>query len=381
MNSNLQLPFNVKKQWVNRGLIMLAICWMSVYPIYTSYYKANAIEQYQRHKDFLVGVSLFHNPWQYRVLCPIVIEGTYQVMDHTIFKVFEVKGINLGLPGDVGGKNEVTQKLIHHLKNPEFIKYTIVFLGFRFALQVTLLLLLYHFLSLFVSSVSLKWIGLIMSSLFMGNGVVDSDMTFNTYLDIIVYLWAGIVIVKNYSPWWIVLITVVGVLNRETSILVPVLYFMAQINWNAWPSFRKILPNDWKPYAIAAISGVMFVALFIVIRWYQGYQPQSSWRVEAGWPMLKLNLFSSVSIKTYMELFGIFAIFPLWTFFVIRDSNRYLKIFFWTLVPVWFGIHFVAAIAYQTRLFLVPTLLVLLPGVLEYIEREITNRVIPVEIK
>jgi len=84
--------------------------------------------------------------------------------------------------------------------------------------------------------------------------------------------------------------------------------------------------------------------------------------------MLKLNLFSSVSIKTYMELYGIMGFLPLWAILIYRTMSKHLKLFFITLVPIWFAIHFTSAIAYQTRLYLVPVLLVLVPAILENLE-------------
>jgi hypothetical protein len=53
--------------------------------------------------------------------------------------------------------------------------------------------------------------------------------------------------------------------------------------------------------------------------------------------------------------------------------NKDLKLFFVVLVPIWFILHFVTAIAYQARLFLAPVLLILLPAVLEHIEQSFTR--------
>src|SRR5690606_13069624 len=177
------------------------------------------------------GNSMFFNPWQYRVLCPIIIEGLYWTFDHTLYRVVEIKGIDLGLPGETNEKNDVTQKMITLLKNPEFIKYTLVFLIFRFILNVSLLILCYFYFSLFIKNKQLIVLGLMLATLFMGNSVVDSDLTFNTYMEICLYIAAGIVIVKKLNPLWIILLTFIGVLNRETAAFIPVLYFFSFLNW------------------------------------------------------------------------------------------------------------------------------------------------------
>lgn len=364
------LPFDVKTTWLRRVLLIILIGWMSSYSIYTSYYRAYAVDTYERFLQHQAGNSMFFNPWQYRVLCPVLIEATYQVLDHTVYPLLSIKGINTDQTNSVSDKNPTTQKLYELLKDPLFIKYTIVFVGFRMLEGVIVLLLAYSYLSLFVSNNGLRWLGLILISLFMGNGVVDSDLTFNTYIDVILYLWAGIVIIKNLNYWWIAVITIIGAFNRETSVFIPVLFFFSKVNWPAWPQWFKAFFADRKAVLVTAVCGLSFVLIFVAIRLHYGYRPQSSWRVPIGLPMLKLNLLSSTAVKTYSEFFGIFAILPIWTLFVVKKANSHLKIFFYALVPVWFALHLYTGIAFQTRLFLVPTLLVIIPVVLEYIEQK-----------
>jgi hypothetical protein len=132
---------------------------------------------------------------------------------------------------------------------------------------------------------------------------------------------------------------------------------------------------------ITALCAVVYISIFAAIRMYYGYQPQSTWRVGPGWPMFKLNMLGSASVKTYSEFFGIFAFFPLWALFVLRRSEYHLKVFFWTLVPVWFALHIFTAIAFQTRLFLVPTLLVIIPIVFYSIDRNMWGSTSPDALK
>jgi hypothetical protein len=362
---SLQRP---KSPWIRNLLAIMVIGWMSFYPIYCSYYKANAIDHFRRHQEHVKGNSMFFNPWQYRVLCPLIIEGLYWTADHTIFAVIEIKGVDLGLPGDQGDKNLVTRELIKGLKNPEFIKYTLVFLSFRMIQNIVLILLCFYYFSLFIKNRLLVVFGVMVAVLFMGNSVVDSDLTFNTYMDITLYLLAGIVIITQRSPFWIIILTIAGALNRETALYIPVLYFFSRFSWKEWPSVPALIKNNSQVLGITTVCAIFFVGIFIAIRMYYGLQPVSTWRVSAGWPMLRLNMFSSVSIKSYMEFFGAIGLTLLWSIFIYPSMNKHLKLFFMVLVPIWFGIHLASAIAYQTRLFLVPTLLVLLPAVLENIE-------------
>jgi len=365
---------NLKNKLATQLVFILVVCWMAIYPIYNNYYKGLAVEQYERFLDFKAGKSMFFNPWQYRILCPLVIEGTYQVLDNSLYLLFPFKKTQVELPGNTGDKNETVQKLVRLSQEPEFIKYTIVFVGFRFLQHLLIFWLAFQYISLFVRNKALILLGIMIIPLLMGNAVMDSDLAFNSYMDIILYLWAGLIIVKGYNGWWIVLITFIGALNRETSLLIPLIYFTSQVNWENWKSPIQLLMEKKNVILVAAISSILFIVVFVSIRTYYGYQPQTEWRVPAGWAMLKLNLFSSVSAKTYGEMFGVFGFLPIWCLLIFKKIPKILQIFFITLIPIWFGVHLISVVAYQSRLFLVPTLLIFLPAVLNYIECEILKR-------
>jgi hypothetical protein len=368
--TRIELPFDVRPVWLRRLILIFLISWMASYSIYTSYYRAYAVDTYDRFLDHQAGRSMFFNPWQYRVLCPWMIGGIYQVLDHTVFPLVNIKGFHLHVQGNTVDKNPNTVKLMKSLENPDFVKYTLVFLGFRFLEDVIILLLAYSYLRVFVSSVNVRWLALTFISLAMGNSVVDSDLTFNTYMDIIVYLSAGLVIMKNLNYWWIAGITIAGAFNRETSVFIPAIFFFSKTDWSSWPSFRKMFFLDRRAFVVTACATVLFFAIFFGIRYHYGLRPLETWRVPPGLPMLKLNFLSASAIKTYMEFFGVFAIFPIWAIFVLKTADHRLRIIFYTLVPAWFALHLYSAIGFQTRLFLVPTVLVIIPVVFEYIDKK-----------
>ena len=347
---------------------------MAMYPVYRNYYNGLGMEQYERFKNFKAHNSMFFNPWQYRVLCPYMIEAIYQVFDHTVFNLVDFSKVSINPPKNSGEKNPVTQKLIEQSGNAEFFKYNIIFVLFRFLEHVAIFYLAFRYFRAFTSNTALAFLGIMLVALFMGNAVADSDLSFNTYMDVILYLCLGIVIMESLSNWWVVALTVMGAFNRETSLLIPVVFFASKVNFALWPNVFKILFSDRKALWVTALSGVFFVVIFVSIRSYFGYRPPTEWRVPAGLQMLKLNLLSSVSVKTYMEMFGIFGVLPIWVLSIFRQMNPRLKIFFITLIPIWFGIHVWSVVAYQSRLFLVPTLLVFIPAILERIEAEFVAR-------
>jgi len=350
--------------------LTISLCWMSFYPIYRNYYNGLGIEQYERHKNFLAHNSMFFNPWQYRILCPMLIEGSYWLADNTIYRLVDLGTASIKTPDNSGEKNIVTQKLVAQSGNPEFIKYNIIFVLFRFAQHLLIFWLAFRYFSGFVKNQFLNFFGLVFIALIMGNTVADSDLSFNTYADVILYLALGIVIVESRSKWWVLLLTILGAFNRETSLLIPVLYFVSQLDFADWPDLKMMLLKQKSVIALTASSLILFSVIFFAIRYYYGYQPPTVWRVPAGFQMLKLNLFSSVSVKTYNEMFGVFGVLPVLVLFMFRSMSPLLIRFFIVLVPVWFGIHFWSVVSYQSRLFLVPTLLIFLPATLAFIEAE-----------
>lgn len=104
---------------------------------------------------------------------------------------------------------------------------------------------------------------------------------------------------------------------------------------------------------------------------HYGYRPQQVWKVPAGLQMLKLNLASSIGIKAYMELLATYAVLPFLILYKFKSFPYLLKKWFIFMVPVWFAIHFVSVVAYQTRLFMVPFVIIMLPMIIWMIENEI----------
>lgn len=263
------------------------------------------------------------------------------------------------------------------MNNPDFVKYNIIYSGYRFFLNIGIYLLSYILLSFFIKNKWLIYFGLIFISLALGNSVNESDFTLHTYIDDILYLFAALVILYKKNDWYILLITIIGALNRETCLLIPFLYLISNIDWRSIKiqklNLIKIIAPTSKVFMVTALSGISYILIFIAIRWYYGYEPQTEWKVPAGLPMLKLNLLSAIGIKSYFEMIGLFSIIPLLCMYKFRESSRILKIWFIGIVPIWFIVHWLAVVAYQSRLFLVPMLIIFIPMMLEIIEKNSIN--------
>ncbi len=268
-----------------------------------------------------------------------------------------------------------TQELLSDLSTPGFVKYNMIFILFRFLLHIMIFIVAFMYYTKMVKSDWLIFIGLIILSLSMGNSVNDSDLAFNTYIDVLLYLMAGYIIYTEKYDWYILPIAILGALNRETSVLIPFIYYVCRLDLKnfslAHIRFDQVVAPK-KTIMITAISYLFFIAIYFGLRFYYGFEDYQGVRgASPGLPTLVINLFSLVSIKTYFEMYGTFMILPLIFIYKFNSIDFKLRIIFLALVPIWFLVHWWSAVAYQSRLFLVPTLLVFIPGVLEVVEKSI----------
>lgn len=355
-------------------ILFFAFCisLLSLYPIYKNFYNGAAVTTYERHIALIEGRAEYYNPWQYRMLCPILIEGLMWLYNHSIDLIYPIEEkINLNFT-QTSVPTPETEQFFTLLKTKGALKYMIVFIAFRFLLNFLVFALAFYVWHYFVKNRYLLLMGLILLSLGMGNAVIASDLTFNTYLDNVFYLLAAIIILYKKNPLWLIPVTVLAAFNRETALLIPVLYFLShlklkEVSVKEFMRPLKLLPEK-KVWLLSASLMVFFAAIFIGLRMYYGFVPAKVWKVPAGPEMVKLNLFSTVAAKSYFEMLGIFSIIPLIILYRFKQFPQLLQIWFLGIVPLWFAVHIYSVVIYQTRLFLVPVILILLPMFLWLIE-------------
>lgn len=334
---------------------------------------------YERHKAVIEGRSEFYNPWQYRILCPYVVEGTMWVYDHTIDKVFPIEeGLKFNIESTSGTSAE-TDEFVNLMRTRGVMKYMIIFILFRFTEHVFIFYLAWRLWNYFVKSKWLIFFGINFLALALGNAVTAADLSFNTYLDIIFYLVTANLIVYNKNKAWLFLIVPLSAFNRETALLIPALYFISETDFTGFSLKKSGLTNISSPpkkvWVNTIILYLIFFAIFFAIRSYYGYRPQQVWKAKAGFEMLKLNLFSAVAAKSYFELIGTFGVIPFIILYKFKLFPHLLKKWFVFLVPIWFAVHYVSVVTYQTRLFMVPIILIFMPMMLWLVETEIFQRV------
>ncbi|MBI2422064.1 MAG: hypothetical protein HYV27_04470 [Candidatus Hydrogenedentes bacterium] len=184
----------------------------------------------------------------------------------------------------------------------------------------------------------------------------NSDLSINIYTELILYLIAAYALLAGRLTW-IVPITVIGALNRETSLFIPVLLLAAYVET------RPVLQMPARIFA----AGLAALAVFLLIQGglhllldSSGLPPHSSGEAR-GLPLLWHNLSSA---QVWSGVFGVMGVFPVLALAGWRHWPHPLRAFAITLVPGWMLLHFAFAAAGESRFFLVPQALVFVPAAL-----------------
>ncbi len=316
-------------------LTLLCFLILSAYVVYRQATDLSAIDlgrQIVRHENMLEGKSEFFNPWQYRILSTYLVEGFY-------------KGVHALAPQ------------IDRIK---------AFLIFRFFQN----LLIFYLATLYFKAINIKnpWLilaGILLMSFFMAHSVFQSDLSFNTYFDILFYLLAAWLIIKQKYAW-IIPLMLVAALNRETSLLIPAMLVLPCIQWKE----RKIARTILVP---GLLSTLVFFIAFISVRMYYGYRAPEG--INGMTSVSDYLLFNLRFFRLYPELIGTLAFLPIIVIVFLKRLPRLLTYWFWIICPVWFGIHLVYSTAVETRLFLVPQILIFIPAFLWLIENWYSNEI------
>lgn len=275
--------------------------------------------QISYHQSVMAGQSV--NPWQYRLFSEWVLEGLVRLV------------------ASLGAKNS----------------FYFAALILRIIQNAAIYLLSYHY----YRKLGFKWevalIGILFMSGSMLNSFFKSGFSFNTYFDVICYLVAGLMIIyRSYAL--LPLLTAVAALNRETSGLIP---FLAGIT--------VIFTKDQKsPIFSVLLSMISWAFVFFSLHLlYPGLPMFIPYESPPGISLLMYN----INPIPYYLLIRFFGFVPFLSLLASRYSSEFLKKFFLVLVPAWFGIHLFASVISETRLFLVPQVVILIPLALAFITK------------
>src|SRR6218665_1239128 len=145
---------------LNKWFVIICLALLSIYPIYRNFYYSSANLTYERHIAIMEKRSDFYNPWQYRVLIPFINEGLYWVYNHTIDKVFPIEEkIHFDFERTSGTVAQ-TDDFITLMQTPGAIKYMIIFILMRWALNFLILYLAWKLWRHFIKSDWLAFFGI-----------------------------------------------------------------------------------------------------------------------------------------------------------------------------------------------------------------------------
>ncbi|MFH1060760.1 MAG: hypothetical protein V1797_19030 [Pseudomonadota bacterium] len=176
-----------------------------------------------------------------------------------------------------------------------------------------------------------------------------------TFLDVVFYLAAGAMTVSGRIRHLLPL-TVLAALNKETSILIPLLPLAGALR----------LKRPWrlpKPELNVALWGLgLWLVVFIGIRLATGWQWFAKTTDQPGWRFVIFNLQGDP--EAWRQVFTTLGVLPLICLAYLGRLPRMLQGFFWLVAPVWFLVHLVMSYLAETRQLLAPMALVFVPGVL-----------------
>ncbi len=159
-------------------------------------------------------------------------------------------------------------------------------------------------------------------------------------LNLLVIVLGFLAIARKHDAWLFPLM-LVGTLNRETTLLLPAVYFLAR--WKEEASGKVIL----RTVLLAACWAVVFAGLRLRYGHHANYTEQIMWgqNVASALPTLRAFIF-----------LGVLWILP---WLAPKDTPVLLRRTLW-LVPPFVALHYIVAVVQEVRLFL-PLAPILIP--------------------
>jgi len=298
-----------------------------------------------RHQDMLKQEAFYYNPWQYRILSTYLLEGFIQLFSIISLPQF-ISGIDIP---------QLDVNLSQHL--PYIVlKWIVLYMVFWSADKYYQALgLKHHFLRL---------TGIWLLAFVMYPVQFSAGLSLDIYLEVIFYLWAGWLIMHNRYVY-IIPLTIWAAFNRESSGFIPLMLGLCII-MNAGSEFNLLsIRRQQITFYLSRLSPflmsvVCYIAVFWGLRYYFGYpSPRSVYGNVHLSEYLRWNISQPT---TYIQLLRTFTVFPVLVIFTFRKWPATLKAWSWMIIPAWVILHLSFAVVRETRLFLVPLSLLVIPG-------------------
>jgi hypothetical protein len=277
------------------------------------------VEQLARHEATLDGG--FGDPWRYRLLAEWAASGAIRVL------------------GDAG----VDRPVLYGYLGLRLVENLAIFL---------LAWLLYRRLGL---GRRRSAVGLGLIAFGLTQALYHAGLSPDVYAEVAFYLAAALLLL-NGAFWWIVPLTALATLNRETSGLIP-LMTMAM----AFPAGLGTL-RARRALLAGGAALVVFAATYAAVRVAVGPGDLIvAYGKHPGPELLGFNLSRGL---TWEYVLRVWNVTPILAALAWRAWPTELRWFAIAVLPAWVIAHFAGAVVAEARLMLVPYALVLVPGAL-----------------
>jgi len=190
-----------------------------------------------------------------------------------------------------------------------------------------------------------------------------STFSLDRFTDTIFYLIAALLVLRG-RVLWIPPLMVLAVANRETSVFIPTLILARY-----FPVTRLFTDRRWRAPLFAAIAAWAIAAVvYFGIHAYYGPRPRTE-ESYFGTAMVLRSL--SMPAQTTF-FFAMTSLLPIAALLSLKDADPFLRRLFWLVVPLWFAIHIWAARLGEGIMYLAPTTIIIVPLVLQGLERRLT---------
>jgi hypothetical protein len=192
-----------------------------------------------------------------------------------------------------------------------------------------------------------------------------SDLAFNMYTDLLLYVAAAMVLLGD-RPFWLIPLTLIAALNRETSGLIPVMALARAVSFMPHLAVRRSIATP------ALIALATFCAITAGLRLAYGARPWVGLEAGAS-PATGFLVHNLTNHAAWVHGAGVLGILPLLALLAYRAWHPLLRPLFWSVAPLWCLAHLVLAPLSESRVWLLPQVLIFVPALLCGIEHSRRN--------
>jgi hypothetical protein len=182
-----------------------------------------------------------------------------------------------------------------------------------------------------------------------------STFSLDRFTDTIFFLIGALLVVRGLEVL-IPLLMVVAVANRETSVFIPML--IVARHWGNLLTNRRALFSALAAWAVGAI-------VYLGIHAYYGPRPRTE-ESYFGADMFLRSVSMPAQVAWFFAALNLLLVLSLLS---LGTADAWLRRLFWLVVPLWLAIHIWAARLGEGIMYLAPITVILVPLVLQGIER------------